>query len=68
MDLKWQDAGVRAVVRSFLVSVYAKAVGEVFVHNIEVPGEIKEHPDVLAQATNLGRKVAELILARSKDA
>jgi len=67
MDLKWQDAGVRAVVRSFLVSVYAKSAGEVFVHNIEAPGEIKEHPEVLAQAADLGRKVADLILDRPKD-
>lgn len=66
MDLAWQDAGIRAAVHSFLASVYARCVGEVFVHNVEAAGEINEHPETLEQARDLGVKVAELILVRSK--
>lgn len=66
MNFKWQEPGIRSVVRSFLASVYARTVGEIFVHNVDAAGEIKKHPDLLAQATDLGREVADLILARPK--
>ena len=66
MDLKWQDPGVRAVVRSFFASVYAKCVGEILVHDVDAIGEIRNHPNVLAQARDLGLKVAGLVLARPK--
>lgn len=64
MNLAWQDPGVRAVVRSFLASVYARLTGEVFVHGVDHLGEMSARTDALDEARQLGRDVAGAMQAR----
>ncbi|MFH0963330.1 MAG: flavodoxin family protein [Planctomycetota bacterium] len=62
MHLLWQDPGVRVVARSFFAALYARIVGELFIHDVDARGEILKHPDLLAKARELGRDLAGGIL------
>ena len=63
MNLAWQEPGMRSVARSFFATLHARLVDEIIVHKVDSRGEIREHPEVLKQARELGRKTAAQLLA-----